>query len=504
MLNNDQELRYEERLTMLITAIFDALEQDDPVLFNCGDINLRTAMERFYYFNGMLRPQSLKPLLVAGRKWREQSVVCDLTDLYDDLLGKIEKAGGSQRVRQLARWFYSIGSQWLLKLSTVVSFLRVEKVTDAKTPPIAFYAFSDRFVYFFKDVIANLDDQDCIFLSGNGLVKPAVVEEVGARVCLAKSGRLPACHWMMGVRHSLFIDFTVVLKILARNYQILRQHCPSVVVFAEGTSVEDQAIALAAKALNIPTLRLQSGRAGILHSGYRGMCFDKMLCWGRGFVERFKSCSPDPQYVITGNPVLDGFDRGASATADRPSCLAVFSQPVTTGGISDDDYEVLVSVVEEFIKQNNKIRVVVRKHPADKSLAFDQLIPRYPDQLCMMNIETHGLSEVLQRCSVALGFYSTTLSEAVAAGVVPVILQLHGAHSVFPYPERHAAAIVTEAPEEALSCLLKLFHTPGALDGMRGNMRDFSEEFFGPQDGMSMQRIVDCIMEASKRVNEIK
>lgn len=492
--SSKNEIRPEERLTFLIAAIFDELEYGNQRLFNCGSINLRSAMERFYYFNAIVRPDSLRPLLKAGRDWRKYCPYNELSNLYDELENNFSRHGYSSHIKDFLRLLSCWLTQQFLKISTVFHTLIWPKKVSARKAPIAFFAFSDRFVYFFKNVIGNLHGKECVFLTTNGLVSTRAVSKVGAKICESKSKILPAYYWHIGWRHPLYKDFTAALRYLASNYGLLIKEKPSTVIFAEGTSMEDQVIALAAKYLNIPTLRLQSGRAGILHSGYRGMCFDKMLCWGEGFVERFSSCSPDPEYLVTGNPVLDNKFVLKSSNKKHKKCLGLFTQPISQN-ITDIDYLVLVKLANLLI--DNQIKLVIRKHPSDDSREFDNLATKYPSIVTVMSSDQYTLEEVFEFIDGAIGFYSTTLSEAAAYGVVPIMIKIKDQYSVFPYPEKYGAAILTESENQAFDYAVSLVKEPDRFAPTRERMKIFANYFFGPQDGKALDRILKCINKTS-------
>ncbi len=488
----------EEKLTILIEVLFDWIEKENPALLHYGTINFRGALERFFYFDAVNRPEGLRPLLKAASAWRVNAEDEGLFSFYDACFTLMGSRGFLSSFIYHLRMIMHLIRLRLAAISSCLCPSLWEKKTNVELAPVAFFALCDRFVYFFKEVVKGLAPNECIFLSTNGLVKEEVASGIGAKLIRPSCTAVRWSDVNIGIHHPLFFPYLRVLRVYEMNHAMLAKHKPSVLFFAEGTSMEDETMAMAAKSLGVPTLRLQSGRAGVLHSGYRRMSFDKMLCWGAGFVERFKKYSPGPEYVITGSPVLDYAQMvEQELSGSRGHTISIFTQPVSTH-ISSNDYQQLVELAEKMIRQDAKINLVIRKHPTDIAQSFDALMNAYPARIKMMNTETHSLAEVLHSSIGAVGFFSTTLSEAAAYGVVPIILKLKEQHSVFPYPEKHGASIVTSNINEATEWVLKIMYQPETLNDVRKSMKNFSKEYFGPQDGLAVKRILECIRKASK------
>lgn len=471
----------EEELTLLIANILDWVERENVHLLKYQGVNLRGAMERALYFGAVHNLQTIRPLLHGADSWR-RTADTESGRIYDSFLIQTNK------ISVISRTFAHLkGVAQLLWLAIQSSQKERE---DTKT--IGLFAYSDRFVIFYKDLIARLGNKRCQLISYPGMVDEANALTTGASLVKPQIERLRYSGVRMSPFHVLFPQYVIVLKSYLIAEGTLRHTRSRVLIFAEGTTVEDEVMARAAKKLAIPTIRIQSGRAGILHSGYRNMCFDKMLCWGDGFVQRFRPYSPSPAYLVTGSPFLDEAHHGY----DKHT-FTIFTQPISTY-ISMDDYWKLVSLAEEIVTHHHEIRLQIRKHPVDHAPYFDELASRFPAKVRMMNTDKYSLTETLASSSGAIGFYSTTLSEAAAYDVVPIILKLREQHSVFPHPEQYGAAVVARNNSEAMNWISRIMQEPELLEKMRKNMKLFAREFFGPQDGQAMKRTIDCILQTAQ------
>ena len=479
----------EEKLAELIEVLFSWIERENPALLAYGSINLRGALERFFYFSGLHNTQNLKPLLMATSAWRNGEVAVEHAETYDQLktLGKTSLASRIRIICGNLKRFFKLCSL------SIPDHMKYNGYSVKRQPtcgrPIGFFAINPRFVGFFDGVICRLKDEQIVFFSDNPKEIEAQVRKVGGALAIGPSSKPIWKNIHISVHHDLFPVYSIALLTYLRLEGVLRTYLPSALVFAEGTSMGDELASQAAKALGIPTARLQSGRAGVLHNGYRRMSFDKMLCWGEGFVERYKIHSPHSDYLVTGSPFLDevmGEER------KKMNIICVFTQPISTH-INKQDYKLLAELTECLIHDIPNVRILVRKHPVDEAKGFDVLSSQYPSHIKMMSYFDSSLQDVLQQSSIAIGFFSTTLSEAAACGVVPVILHLKDQHSVFPFPERYGAAILADDVEEARHLIMDLLEQPELVTEIRENMRFFARKFFGPQDGLAMERIVNAI-----------
>ena len=271
----------------------------------------------------------------------------------------------------------------------------------------------------------------------------------------------------------------------------LRYRQPSVLVFAEGTSMQDEVSSHAAKTLSIPTVRMQSGRGGVMHCGYRNMTFDKMLCWGEGFVKNYKKYSPGPVYEVTGTPLFN--DLKKSSKTKKRLTIGIFTQPISKH-ISNQEYATLINICNTVVKKLPHVKLIVRKHPVDISTDFDTLSLQYPDHMKLMPATHSTLTEVMNEIDCAIGFYSTTLSEAAACNVIPIILKMRDQHSIFPFPEKLGAAIIADNNRDCIDIINDIMKNPSKFLETRKNMKIFSNKFFGINDGQSMKRIVESIL----------
>ncbi len=482
----------EEKLTALMTELFDWIEQQQPDYLTYKNSCLRGAFERYFYFEAMARPYSLLPLLKFTKPWRDSAEESCLTKTFDLYWKNSSEITLIKKLITTTLPWLRLGRDFYR--SIIANVLSAKSVSTTEKQPVGFFAINCRFVDFFQPLVSEFKSTTCLFFSSHPMLISGEVKKQGACPALLPMPKGFSSGLSLSVWHPLFPVYLRLCMFFQQAYLALQQERPEVLLFAEGTSHYDELMARAAKQLEIPTIRIQSGRAGVLHSGYRNMCFDVMLCWSNDFVERYQSVSPKPAYNVIGSPLLDEFhqlnERGVPTT--KPNRIVIYTQPVSKH-ISEQDYLLLVKFAEDLLKRDERIDIIVRKHPVDKHSGFDDLQQKYPHRISPMNAPEFSLAATLINTQSAVGFFSTTLSEAAACGVIPVILQLDTSHSVYPFPEKHGAAIVVVSAQAAVDKVLQIQQQPEQFDSVRQKMQIFSQRFLGPNDGQSMQRLVGVI-----------
>jgi hypothetical protein len=479
-------------LTELIESLLDWQIENHANIFMYGPADFRGAFSRYYYFSAINQPSALLPLINASKGWGYENKRQPLIDLYQEIqaLDSFE-----YKVKRLARHVLAWGKVIYIKLASLICHKGIGRNRDEKKT-IGFFALNTRFVLFFQEVIENLKGYQTIFFSPDFNATDNDILKVGSQSQKLMLGEVRLLDIHIPIRHPLFSTYVSILHFYVRMLGSLKHNQPSVLVFAEGTSMQDEVSSQVAKTLSIPTVRIQSGRGGVMHCGYRNMSFDRMLCWGEGFVKRYKEYSPSPTYEIMGSPLFNGLKKTKKEATNF--AVAVFTQPISKH-ISVKEYTALINVCIAIVNKIPEAKIIVRKHPVDTSNAFDELLAQYPEQVKLKPTTECSLAEVMCKVQCAVGFYSTTLSEAAACDVIPIVMKLREQHSVFPFPEKYGAAIITESEKDTFDIIHSILKTPNKFLETREKMKVFSNEFFGENDGKSLNRIADSILKAGTK-----
>lgn len=478
---NDDNHSSKEKLTILLTSLFDLIERESPELLYYGDVNLRGAFERYFYFDSILHPERINKLLLACSKKVNSGLNDSSLIIFEEYYHRYGKLGFKKRCKNgFINWARIVND---IVKQLPIFFTRKAKINKNHSKnanrKVGFFIIDQRFASFFETVRESFENDQLIYFSTKSKIQTEnSIQLTGQTFGISKKLFIVNSHPFFSVYVRICIHYQLI-------YDTLEKYRPDVLVFAEGTSHDEYCAAVAARELGIPTIRLQSGRASLLHTGYINMPFDKMLSWGGGFLQHYKSVSPNVQHVVTGNPAIDVLSSEAFKPKGAPK-IALLTQPANMGWISENDYEQLELLAKKLI--NEDIEIVVRMHPADKSDAFFSLSKK-TDSIKILNSPEYSLSDVFSQVHCVISFTSTTISEAAACNVIPIILASNQEYRLFPYPEKQGAALVARTVEEAFETSKRILFYPEQFEDMRFQMKQFAQKFFGAQDGKSTQRI---------------
>ena len=205
---------------------------------------------------------------------------------------------------------------------------------------------------------------------------------------------------------------------------------------------------------------------------------------------------------MTGTALLD-YAMGDSEDTTVPlssgpeSVVTVISQP-QGANISQHDYTTVVIVVDRVLRSTQNVNVLVRMHPSDTAKDFRELEKRWKGRVRVTRSQDYPLAAVLAASTLVVGLYSTVLSEAVAFGVLPVVIRLGPQHRIFPSPEESGAAVLATNSDEAVGAISELAHDSEKRASYAVQMADFARAYFGPMDGRAVERIAQHIESPEK------
>jgi hypothetical protein len=477
-----------ESLTGLIRDAFSALERARPDAPAYGGIRLRGTMERRLFIDAARDPaQALGPLSRALAAVKAPFDHARFSGWHAESPPTL-----STRVSDFLRAQRSLASILLHGRKGRPPETR----RDDGRPKFLFCVIDPKFVTFFKPIIERLGDDRCALLClGSGETELearrrgfSVVPEAPSRLALGSLSPPPA---------ALGVLYAEALRLLSLAQGALKIWSPKCLVIAEGSSPQEEAAGRAARAMGVPTVRIQYGRGGVMHPGYYDMQFDKMLMWGEGFSERIRPYSPQARYVVTGSPLFDPApaqqgDTALSSFTTGAPVLTVITQPVSVN-ILASDYEALAALARAVLDRAPQAKVLVRRHPGDHAGAFDALAASHPERVRVTRAADYPLRAVLDASTLVVGLFSTALSEAAALGVLPVVLRLGERHRIFPAPEDEGAAVLAESIDEGVESVVSLLGAAERRARFAAPMRRFAQRYFGQRDGGALDRIVHHI-----------
>ena len=209
-----------------------------------------------------------------------------------------------------------------------------------------------------------------------------------------------------------------------RDYwkKFLQRKNPGSVVVVNAYSSENMPLIQAANEMGIKTVEIQHGTMGSRHIAYNyppGVYnfFPKyLLVWGAFWRDTTRLPIPEGNCVISGFPFLEKSMREVKATKQYD---VLFISQITIG-------EQMIRYAKELAEHHPELSIVYKLHPSEVG-KVQQWEAFFRGTGIKLEYQSDLYTE-LRKASVVVGVYSTSLFEALAFGLRPVILtDLYGA-----------------------------------------------------------------------------
>ena len=388
------------------------------------------------------------PFLVEGWRprshWHRRLRLAWTGPLWKERREKFRATGGARIER--ADWPEGDGIILLhVVQAKFASFLR--PVVQALRRPCAFLVFEDPALF------AQLDGQPRLHIT---------LDEADRRLLSVD-------------RFGLLEFFATFLNAIVKALAEIRPLC---LVVPEGNSPYNELFNRAGHALGIPSLCIQQGWSPVIHTGFRNMSYDRMCVWGGGFVDALAPFNPEQRFVVTGSHVITPRmrQRGRSAGA-----IAFFLQ---TGGsplITTEAAKAMLDFAIWAAGQFPEREIRVRPHPSKPLTTEERALLGGAGSLlvcasCLLDMAL--LEEVLNEADIAVSIFSTTILEAAAAGVIPLIVNVAGLPHYNPDIAREGAALEVTDFAAARQALVRLAGDRNLADSIGAALSHIAGRYF--------------------------
>jgi len=457
------------RVCDAIEAFTDSQIAQDRDVFRPQGIDLRHVVERHLYFemvnNTALRqgfvaadggkaPPALAmpllleqaaPFLVEGWRprshWHRRLRLAWKGPRWRDRREKFRAAGGARIER--ADWPESDGIiLFHVVQAKFASFLR--PVAEALGRPCAFLVFED----------------PALFAQLEGLPRLHItLDEVGRR--------------LLGIEtFGLLEFFATFLNAIVKALAEIRPLC---LVVPEGNSPYNELFNRAGHALGIPSLCIQQGWSPVIHTGFRNMSYDRMCVWGEGFAQALAPFNPGQRFVVTGSHVITPRIRRRGRAA---GAIAFFLQAGGSPLITAEAAKAMLGFAIWAGEQFPEREIRVRPHPGKPLTTEEQARLAASPNVLIMPADTARLEKVLDEADIAVSIFSTTILEAAAAGVIPLIVNVAGLPHYNPDIARDGAALEVTDFDAARQALARLAGDQDFADGIGATLFHIAGRYF--------------------------
>ncbi|MBY2921245.1 hypothetical protein HF259_07295 [Rhizobium leguminosarum] len=256
------------------------------------------------------------------------------------------------------------------------------------------------------------------------------------------------------------------------------------VVVAEGNNPDDEILARAAQSAGVRSICIQQGWSPVIHNGFRRMRFDMFCVWGEEFARMLRPLNRRQPFAATGSHMIAPLEGKADPAARG---ISVFLQKDSLL-ITQSAWIRMLEFVRWCATTWPDREILVREHPAGPLTAAEMAIIGKLGNVVFCPAGEMPLQEVLDRSELAIAFFSTTLIEALGRHVVPLIVNITGAHRYCPDLEAMGVAVEVCDFDQAKVATKKLLD--GDISRMRQRIPAIINRFFAAQREAALDNIV--------------
>ncbi len=464
-----------------IEAFTTAHVASDPHIFRPRGVDLRYAIERHLYF-AMINNRDLYSLFAKAAEGARDlpARLHLLTEQFAPFLVPSWRPRGAwRRLDWRAPGWRSRRDDF-----RALGAARVERgdwPTDG--PPFLFQLVQAKFLPFLRP-IANALGRPYAFLIFEDPALFAQLEgEPRVHITLDDAGR---AH-LREERYGLLEFFATYLNAAMAGLAEIR---PAALVVPEGNAPYNELFNRAFHALGLPSVCIQQGWSPIVHTGFRNMSYDRMCVWGAGFAETLAPFNPAQRFVVTGSHVISPRVR---TTHRANGAIAFFLQPGGSPLITSQAAKSMLGLAVWAARQFPSREIRVRPHPGGPLSEAEEKCLSLAPNLRIMPASFASMEEVLENCDIAVSIFSTTILEAAAAGVIPLIVNVAGLPHYNPDIARDHAAVEAQDFETARQALSRLCEDRAFSAGIGARLAGITGRYFARNGMQAMAAMVNEI-----------
>lgn len=255
--------------------------------------------------------------------------------------------------------------------------------------------------------------------------------------------------------------------------------CPKAFILIEGNHIESTIIASISTYKKIPTICIQQGWPGILHTGFRNFNYDYYLTWGKKFNQLWQKYNKHSKFIDLGYlyevKTVEHVDRGITFFLQAPILLL------------DEKYFIdILKFILKCAQQYPLLNFYIREHP--EYLLSDTIkhqILEYPN---ITFVSTLSLSEVFQRSKIGVAAFSSTLMEGIAHNTIPFVLNLSSMPNYIPDVQKEGIGIYASSIQDAEEKLTLLLNDHFLTAQILQRMQEVKKEYFSNFHSKTLDR----------------
>jgi len=287
----------------------------------------------------------------------------------------------------------------------------------------------------------------------------------------------------------LNLEILALVELYKSIEQYMTNHVFKTFVLPEGDAPLLEIINLYSIENNKKTVCIQHGWNPLYHNGFRDMHYDKFLSWGKEFSEGLSQYNKAQNFIEVGSHILKSSDISIKSN----DTISFFLQAIVPL-ISEKDFNDFLLLISEISYSFPNKNIIVREHPShplsDKQIRF--LLKN--KNLKFMNLNKFSLSEVMQKSSITVSIFSTTLIESLYFDAVPFIINTTGMKHYEPDLQGLGVGIEVDNFEDAYKKLAYLINHSSSCNKIKDNINKYKKSYFKASGDEAINNILKEIL----------
>lgn len=260
---------------------------------------------------------------------------------------------------------------------------------------------------------------------------------------------------------------------------------PKAFVLIEGTHFESALIGSIARHKNIPTICLQQGWPGILHTAFRNFNYNYYLTWGKKFNSLWKTYNRYTQFIDVGY-----LYRVNSSAFDNPGITFFLQAPMILL-----DQKFFINILEwviECVRKYPTENFFIREHPEYRlPIEIKQLYTGYKNLSFVTDL---SLSEVFSMTKIGISAFSSTLIEGLTHNIIPFVIDQSSMPGYLPDVQNEKLGLYAKTIQEADVKLASLLKDKVLTKHLAQNIQNSKNLFFSGFNEETLRHII-CFLQ---------
>jgi len=269
---------------------------------------------------------------------------------------------------------------------------------------------------------------------------------------------------------------------------------PRLVCAGDFCDVRCRVFFLLAKQFSVPTFVIQQGLVDYKQSDLFFPVSDLVALWNEETLRVVRDMGVSrAEFIVTGNPGYDKYFVPNSAVNVVDKTALFLSQPAHRHGISKSKMDRMKRSILLAFPEKGKYKLIIKPHPDESPNYYKKLVKELGGVSAEILSPDADTSLYILKSYAIIGFYSTSLMEAIAADKPIMVFDEDAQYNTYAPYERKGAALGVKNAEGIQSFLRDYRASKQLRERLRTGRCEFLKENFPLPQGKATERVFSAI-----------